>query len=249
MLHRNSFVSAGLANLVLMAACGDDDDPPAPSTGGTSGRGGSSGASGRGGSAEAAAAAPREPVGSRDLRERVPQREPPEAQARRSVEAPELRAPTAQWAALAQRDRPVAAAALERPTPATRAPMRAVSARGSATNAMRTISAGEGEAHECHELGHGGDEAMCAAKARSALLVFPGRRGAAPVPADFGAKFGTEAFSCTGTYTGVGTDNSTVKPVDLRFYVQNVRLITAGGTETAVTLVAERLSTSLPALR
>jgi uncharacterized repeat protein (TIGR04052 family) len=45
-----------------------------------------------------------------------------------------------------------------------------------------------------------------------------------------------EAFACTGTYTGVGTDNATVKPVDMRFYVNNVKLITAGGTEATVTL-------------
>jgi uncharacterized repeat protein (TIGR04052 family) len=105
-------------------------------------------------------------------------------------------------------------------------------------SACHPYDLGAGEPHECHELGHGGNETSCATElARCLSLCSPGDGGGTlPFQLNFGAKFGTEAFSCTGTYSGVGTDMVAVKPVDLRFYVQNVRFITAGGTQTAVTL-------------
>lgn len=232
MLHRNSFVSAGLASLVLMAACGDDDDPPAPSTGGTSGRGGSSGASGRGGSSGTGGSSGAAGTGGLA-----------------GSAGTGAAAGTSGSAGTAGADGAVGSAGTAGSTGSggsagTGDAGDASPDAGSLCEKIGTqchpydLGAGEGDAHECHEIGHAGNEANCAAEsARCLAACSPSDAGAAlPFQLNFAAKFGTEAFSCTGTYTGVGTDNATVKPVDMRFYVNNVKLITAGGTEAAVTL-------------
>jgi uncharacterized repeat protein (TIGR04052 family) len=62
-----------------------------------------------------------------------------------------------------------------------------------------------------------------------------------PVTLNFAAKVGSEAFSCASTYTGLGADDSTVHPVDFRFYVHDVRLIDDTGTEVPVALTQDGL--------
>ena len=52
----------------------------------------------------------------------------------------------------------------------------------------------------------------------------------------FRPQVGTEAFSCTATYTGFGTTGSTVAFTDFKLYVSDVRLVTSSGSEEPVTL-------------
>lgn len=70
--------------------------------------------------------------------------------------------------------------------------------------------------------------------------LMPGcKDGIAPsrtVTLNFAARYGTQTFSCGQSYTGVGTSASTISPRDLRFYVHNVRLVTAAGVEVPVAL-------------
>ncbi|MCS6899294.1 MAG: metallo-mystery pair system four-Cys motif protein [Myxococcales bacterium] len=47
----------------------------------------------------------------------------------------------------------------------------------------------------------------------------------------FEARVGSETFSCQKTFTGIGTAKSEVQPLDFRFYVHDVRLVTEGGQE------------------
>ena len=47
------------------------------------------------------------------------------------------------------------------------------------------------------------------------------------------------AFSCTGTYSNVGTTKSTVHPQDFKMYVHGASLLTASGTKTPLTLVQD----------
>ena len=52
----------------------------------------------------------------------------------------------------------------------------------------------------------------------------------------FSAQVGSEAFTCGGTYDGVGTGTGTITLRDLRLYVHNVRFVQADGTEVGVQL-------------
>jgi uncharacterized repeat protein (TIGR04052 family) len=57
-----------------------------------------------------------------------------------------------------------------------------------------------------------------------------------PVALTFRGQVGDEAFSCGGTYDGVGSTMSTFTALDFRFYVSNVRLVRGDGTEAPLTL-------------
>jgi uncharacterized repeat protein (TIGR04052 family) len=97
---------------------------------------------------------------------------------------------------------------------------------------------GPGPQHDCHELGHGGDEEVCLAQ-EAACRSACGGEPTIPFTALFGAKVGTEAFSCASTYTNVGADMSTIRPVDFKFYVHDVRLINDVGAEVPATLTQD----------
>lgn len=60
--------------------------------------------------------------------------------------------------------------------------------------------------------------------------------GAVPVEISFAGEVGGEAFACGQAYDGLGTTGTTLTPNDFRFYVHDVRLVTAGGEEIPVTL-------------
>ena len=66
-------------------------------------------------------------------------------------------------------------------------------------------------------------------------------RNELPITLNFAAKVGSEAFSCGSTYAGLGADDSTVHPVDFRFYVHDVRLIDDSGAEVPVALTQDGL--------
>lgn len=60
--------------------------------------------------------------------------------------------------------------------------------------------------------------------------------GGDPVSIQLSAMVGSEAFSCGTTYTGLGTSGADLTPTDFRFYVHDVRLVTAEGDEVQVDL-------------
>ncbi len=57
-----------------------------------------------------------------------------------------------------------------------------------------------------------------------------------PVEINFAAMVGEEPFACGNSYEGIGLSAATMTPSDFRFYVHNVRLITADGREVPVLL-------------
>lgn len=56
------------------------------------------------------------------------------------------------------------------------------------------------------------------------------------VTVDFAALVGGAAFACCNTYPSVGVANTTITPVDYRFYVHDVTFIAADGSEEVVEL-------------
>lgn len=60
--------------------------------------------------------------------------------------------------------------------------------------------------------------------------------GDMPVTLTFAARVGSEDFACGTTYSGLGTTSMDAIGHDFRFYVSDVRLVTADGTEAPVTL-------------
>jgi uncharacterized repeat protein (TIGR04052 family) len=57
-----------------------------------------------------------------------------------------------------------------------------------------------------------------------------------PVTIKFKAKVGTQDFQCGTTYSAQGTTDASVEPADLRFFVQDVKLIDGTGTAVPVVL-------------
>lgn len=57
-----------------------------------------------------------------------------------------------------------------------------------------------------------------------------------PVTIRFDGRVGDEAFACGGTFGGVGSSGTELETRDLRFYVHDVRLVRADGTDVPVTL-------------
>ncbi len=55
----------------------------------------------------------------------------------------------------------------------------------------------------------------------------------------FRPQVGTEVFSCSASYTGIGTTASDVQFTDFKLYVSDVRLVTASGVEEPVTLAQD----------
>lgn len=56
------------------------------------------------------------------------------------------------------------------------------------------------------------------------------------VELQFAADVNGQAFSCGTSYASVGTLGTTITPVDFRFYVHNLRLVTSGGVEVPMEL-------------
>jgi len=56
------------------------------------------------------------------------------------------------------------------------------------------------------------------------------------VSLQFAAEVNGQPFACGTSYAAVGSSRTTITPVDFRFYVHNVRLVTAAGVEVPVEL-------------
>lgn len=57
-----------------------------------------------------------------------------------------------------------------------------------------------------------------------------------PIEIAFEARVGDLPFACGRSYTGIGSDGAGATPQDFRFYVHDVRVVTADGEERAVEL-------------
>lgn len=57
-----------------------------------------------------------------------------------------------------------------------------------------------------------------------------------PIALQFAGRVGDAPFSCGGTYEDIGTTGTTFTAYDFRFYVHDVRVVTAEGEEIPVTL-------------
>jgi uncharacterized repeat protein (TIGR04052 family) len=60
-----------------------------------------------------------------------------------------------------------------------------------------------------------------------------------PVAIRFKAMVGSEDFACGHTYKGIGTTKSTIKPIDFRFYIHNVRVLDETGKAVPVDLTQD----------
>ncbi|MGI9627435.1 MAG: MbnP family protein, partial [Longimicrobiales bacterium] len=63
--------------------------------------------------------------------------------------------------------------------------------------------------------------------------------GPEAVAINFQAQVNGAAFACGTSYDNVGTSNTTITPVDFRFYVHDVRLVTSAGSEVPVELTQD----------
>jgi uncharacterized repeat protein (TIGR04052 family) len=104
--------------------------------------------------------------------------------------------------------------------------------------ACHPVDSGTGPLNVCHELGHNKLESACVADNGACVAACTAAANTpTPVTVRFAAKIGSAAFACGQTYTGVGTTGTTqVTPMDLRFYVQDLKLIREDGTEVAVAI-------------
>ena len=84
---------------------------------------------------------------------------------------------------------------------------------------------------------------LIASVATTALLAACGGGSDEPttqaVEIAFTAVAGNEPVNCASTLTGLGTTNTTGKVKDLRFYIANVKLVTAAGAEVPLALGAD----------
>jgi len=76
----------------------------------------------------------------------------------------------------------------------------------------------------------------------AALSLAAAVHGAAqtqPVAIHFKGSVGAEDFSCGQSYKGIGVTKSTIRPIDFRFYIHNVRLLDEKGKPTPVELTQD----------
>ncbi len=62
-----------------------------------------------------------------------------------------------------------------------------------------------------------------------------------PIALQFMPMVGAQGFACGQTYTGIGTANATMTPIDFRMYVHDVRLVRADSSEAPVALTQDGL--------
>lgn len=97
------------------------------------------------------------------------------------------------------------------------------------------LDLGPGPQRDCGEIGHDGNEAACAAAADGCRAAC-GASAQIAFSIDFSAVVGAEPFDCGSVYTNVGADDASIRPVDFKFYVHDVRLLDEDGAATPVAL-------------
>ncbi|HEY3499144.1 MAG TPA: MbnP family copper-binding protein, partial [Polyangiaceae bacterium] len=102
------------------------------------------------------------------------------------------------------------------------------------------VDLGPGAQRDCHDVGRDGDETLCRAAADECRLAC-GPATELAFTIDFSAVVGAEPFDCSGVYTNVGADDSSIRPVDFKFYVHDVRLLDESGTPVAAALEQDGL--------
>lgn len=95
------------------------------------------------------------------------------------------------------------------------------------------VDPGSGPLHECHELAHAADAAQCFARGRECFDLCT-RAHHEPVTFQFAPQVGSAAFACGASYDDVGSNGDSVQAQDFRFFVHDIRLISADQTEVAV---------------
>lgn len=106
---------------------------------------------------------------------------------------------------------------------------------GEGGQAAEANAAGRGFAGEQGEGGESAGEAGAHAGGTA------GSAGELAFTIDFRGMVGAEPFDCASVYTNVGADDSSVRPVDFKFYVHDVRLFDSEGTAVAATLDQDEL--------
>lgn len=107
-------------------------------------------------------------------------------------------------------------------------------------SACHPYDLGPGKQHDCHELAEDPAQASrCAAESTACLAACSPANGPLDVTIKFGAFVGTEPFACGTKYDGLGAEASRAEPIDLRFYVMDLKLIDDAGNDAPVSLVAD----------
>jgi hypothetical protein len=71
------------------------------------------------------------------------------------------------------------------------------------------------------------------------LLAMQAGAQTQPVAIHFKGVVASEDFACGHSYKGIGTTKSTIKPIDFRFYIHNVRVLDETGKSVAVDLTQD----------
>lgn len=94
-------------------------------------------------------------------------------------------------------------------------------------------------AHSDHDKDAAGAKATAGKGASKPTIPGGGGGDAMLVKIRFEARVGSEPFACGRSYANVGTPPREVSPVDFRFYVYGVRLLSASGQATEVALLQD----------
>ena len=106
-------------------------------------------------------------------------------------------------------------------------------------SACHPYDLGAGKQHDCHELAEGDDPSKCAGERTACLAACSAAVGTLETKIQFAAFVGTQPFACGTKYPSVGANASPGEPLDLRFYVTDVKLINEAGQDVPVTLTAD----------
>jgi len=102
---------------------------------------------------------------------------------------------------------------------------------GAAADEMAGGNGGNGAAASA---GEGGADAGNAGAGAAGTPITP---DVLPITLRFAPRVGGEDFACSSRYSDMGSSSATVRPVDFKFYVHDLRVVAEDGTETLVHLI------------
>ena len=107
-------------------------------------------------------------------------------------------------------------------------------------SACHPYDLGAGKTHECRELAEDPDSAAkCATERTACLAACSAGAGPIDVTLRFAAFVGAMPFACGTKYPDLGSEASMSEPIDLRFYVTDVKLIDEAGSDVPVSLTPD----------